>query len=278
MSCWAVIVAAGRGSRAGLGVNKVFHPVNGRSVRCLDAIERSGRFNGAVVVLSPEDEGRFGELRVAEGPFAIVKKTVAGGATRRDSVCNGLLALPEDTRIVAIHDAARPFVTTAMIDATLDSARACGSGVISTPVVDTIKHKTPVLVVEQRIREQKGHKFAGYLKVVRLDTHHMIWVDVKQFVTVPYWTMDLEKAVQYGYVIAVYRNNSRYEPMDNKKHRGTLPDGLRVLMCDTKTARYFSKEPAHNPLLGIVFRSKEEKDAYYRTFLFFNRDDLSMVY
>ncbi len=145
-------------------------------------------------------------------------------------------------------------------------------------VVDTIKHKTPVLVVEQRIREQKGHKFAGYLKVVRLDTHHMIWVDVKQFVTVPYWTMDLEKAVQYGYVIAVYRNNSRYEPMDNKKHRGTLPDGLRVLMCDTKTARYFSKEPAHNPLLGIVFRSKEEKDAYYRTFLFFNRDDLSMVY
>ena len=145
MSCWAVIVAAGRGSRAGLGVNKVFHPVNGRSVlgRCLDAIERSGRFNGAVVVLSPEDEGRFGELRVVEGPFAIVKKTVAGGATRRDSVCNGLLALPEDTRIVAIHDAARPFVTTAMIDATLDSARACGSGVISTPVVDTIKQIGP---------------------------------------------------------------------------------------------------------------------------------------
>ena len=141
MSCWAVIVAAGRGTRAGLGVNKVFHPVDGRSVlgRCLDAIERSGRFNGAVVVLSPEDERRFNELRIAEGPFGIVKKTVFGGATRRDSVCNGLLALPEDTGIVAIHDAARPFVSAAMIDATLDSARACGSGVISTPVVDTIK-------------------------------------------------------------------------------------------------------------------------------------------
>ena len=141
MSCWAVIVAAGRGTRAGLGVNKVFHPVDGRSVlgRCLDAIERSGRFDGAVVVLSPEDEQRFTELRIAEGPFDIVKRTVLGGATRRDSVCNGLLALPEDTGIVAIHDAARPFVSAAMIDATLDSARACGSGVISTPVVDTIK-------------------------------------------------------------------------------------------------------------------------------------------
>ena len=110
MSCWAVIVAAGRGTRAGLGVNKVFHPVDGRSVlgRCLDAIEQSGRFDGAVLVLSPEDEQRFTELRIAEGTFDIVKRTVLGGATRRDSVCNGLLALPEDTGIVAIHDAARP--------------------------------------------------------------------------------------------------------------------------------------------------------------------------
>ena len=141
MSCWAVIVAAGRGTRAGLGVNKVFHPVDGRSVlgRCLDAIERSGRFDGAVIVLSPDDERRFDELRIAEGPFGIVKKTVLGGSTRRDSVCNGLLALPENTEIVAIHDAARPFVSAAMIDATLDSARDYGSGVISTPVVDTIK-------------------------------------------------------------------------------------------------------------------------------------------
>ena len=50
MSCWAVIVAAGRGSRAGLGENKVFHPVRGRSVlgRCLDAFERFGGFDGGM--------------------------------------------------------------------------------------------------------------------------------------------------------------------------------------------------------------------------------------
>lgn len=141
MNCWAVIVAAGRGLRAGLGVNKVFHKVGGRTVlgRCLDAIHRSGCFNGAVVVLSPEDEARFAELQRTEGPFDIVKGTAPGGETRRDSVCNGLLALPEDTEVVAIHDAARPFVSRAIIDATLDSARAFGSGVISTPVVDTVK-------------------------------------------------------------------------------------------------------------------------------------------
>ena len=141
MSCWAVIVAAGRGSRAGLGVNKVFHAVGGRTVlgRCLDAIQRSGRFDGAVVVLSPEDEARFAGLQRSEGPFDIVKGTALGGETRRDSVCNGLLALPEDTEVVAIHDAARPFVSRTIIDATLDSARVYGSGVISTPVVDTVK-------------------------------------------------------------------------------------------------------------------------------------------
>ena len=145
MSCWVVIVAAGRGRRAGLGVNKVFHPLNGRSVlgRCLDAIQRSGRFDGAVVVLSAEDEARFEALRAEEGPFDIVKRTVAGGETRRDSVCNGLLALPEDTEIVAIHDAARPFVSVGIIDATIESARTWGSGVISTPVVDTIKQIGP---------------------------------------------------------------------------------------------------------------------------------------
>lgn len=141
MSCWAVIVAAGRGSRASLGVNKVFHAVGGRTVlgRCLDAIQRSGRFDGAVVVLSPEDEARFAGLQRSEGPFDIVKGTALGGETRRDSVYNGLLALPEDTEVVAIHDAARPFVSRAIIDATLDSARVYGSGVISTPVVDTVK-------------------------------------------------------------------------------------------------------------------------------------------
>ena len=141
MSCWAVIVAAGKGVRAGLGQNKVFQSIRGRSVlaRCLAAFEECGRFDGAVLVLSEEDEARFGALCRAEGPFPLVKKVVAGGWTRRDSVCNGLLALPENAGIVAIHDAARPFVSEEVIAATLDAAREFGSGVISTPVVDTIK-------------------------------------------------------------------------------------------------------------------------------------------
>lgn len=145
MSCWAVVVAAGRGERAGLGHNKVFEPVRGRTVlgRCLDAFTRSGRFDGVALVLSEQEIPAFEALRGREGPFPIVRKIVSGGASRRDSVYHGLLALPEDTRLVAIHDAARPFLTDDVIDATLKSAAQYGSGVISTPVTDTIKQVLP---------------------------------------------------------------------------------------------------------------------------------------
>ena len=141
MSCWAVIVAAGRGARSGLAQNKVFFPINSRSVlaRCLDAFRDSDRFDGAVLVLSAGDEALYRELELREGPFELVTKVAMGGESRRDSVYNGLKALPEDCEIVAIHDAARPFVSKSVIDATLESAKRYGSGVISTPVVDTVK-------------------------------------------------------------------------------------------------------------------------------------------
>ena len=141
MSCWAIIVAAGRGTRSGLKQNKVFFELEGRSIlsRCLDAFQNSRRFEGVVLVLSPEDEARYGALAEREGPFPLVRAVIHGGETRRDSVLNGLLAVPKGTEIVAIHDAARPFVSREVIDATLDSAMEQGSGVICTPVVDTIK-------------------------------------------------------------------------------------------------------------------------------------------
>ena len=144
-------------------------------------------------------------------------------------------------------------------------------------VTGMIQHKTPVLVLDQVLKEEKGHKFRGYLKVFRLDNQKVTWIDAKQFVTVPYWTLDLPEAVNYGFCIAVYRSRSRYEPMDRTRHRGTLPDGLRILMCARPTSRFFSPEKETNPLLGIVFRNMEAP-AYYRTFLFFNPEDLILVY
>ena len=143
---------------------------------------------------------------------------------------------------------------------------------------DAVRHKSPVLVLDQELREEKGHKFRGCLDVIRLDTMDRAWISVTNFVTVPYWTLGLGESVQYGYSIAVYRDRSRYEPMDKNGHRGTVLDGTRVLMCDKRTSRYFSPDPEHNPLLGVVFRSGEAGDAVYRTFLFFSAEDLIPIY
>ena len=148
-----------------------------------------------------------------------------------------------------------------------------------TAVTGEIPHKTPVLVIEQDLKEGKAYKFAGRLRVVRLDTKEIVWVDVTQFITVPYWTLELSEAVKLGFCIAVYRSKSRFEPMDRKKHRGPLPDGTWVLLCDrTKFPRYTSPDKENNPLLGIIFRSNRKSEAYFRYFLFFNEEDLTLVY
>lgn len=145
MSVWGVIVAAGKGTRAELETNKVFHPINGRSVlsNCLDAFAHAKALDGIVLVISQCDEPLYRELCDREGSNPLVKFIAFGGATRRESVYNGLKALPADAEIVAVHDAARPYVTPEIIQATINSARQYGSGIISTPVVDTIKQIMP---------------------------------------------------------------------------------------------------------------------------------------
>lgn len=141
MSVWAVVVAAGRGKRSGLDCNKVFFAWRGRTVlsRCLDALETSKVFDGIVLVIHRDDRALYEETVRREHANALVRKIVFGGATRQESVYNGLRALPENAEIVAVHDAARPFVTSEIVRATVESARECGSGVISMSVVDTIK-------------------------------------------------------------------------------------------------------------------------------------------
>ena len=156
MSVWCVVVAAGRGVRAGLGMNKVYAKLEGRSVlsRCLDALAASEVFDGIVLVISAEDEALYRELCESEGAQPLVKHVVHGGDCRRRSVRNGLALVPEDAEIVAVHDAARPFVSPEVVRATVESARDWGSGVISTPVTDTIKRAKDGVIQETPDRDE----------------------------------------------------------------------------------------------------------------------------
>ena len=135
--CWAVMVAAGQGSRMGLSYNKALMPLMGKPMLklTLETLIKSGLYAGVVVVVSAGDRERVSALIKGEERV----KLAEGGATRQQSVLSGLRALPEDCEYVAVHDAARPFVTPAILKATLDSAIEYGSGVACTAVTDTIK-------------------------------------------------------------------------------------------------------------------------------------------
>ena len=135
---WAVVVAAGRGARFGGGVNKVYAALAGRPVLAysLDNIAMSGVFDGIVVVHAPGEDA-LARMAVSDAKLPVL--LVEGGERRQDSVARGLDVLPPETRIVAVHDGARPLAPPELFARCVAVARECGSGVAASPVRDTVK-------------------------------------------------------------------------------------------------------------------------------------------
>jgi 2-C-methyl-D-erythritol 4-phosphate cytidylyltransferase / 2-C-methyl-D-erythritol 2,4-cyclodiphosphate synthase len=142
-----LVVAAGRGARAGAGGPKQYRELAGRQVltRTLEALLNSAPEARALVTIHPDDLDLYQDA-VAPLPERLRARLLApvfGGATRQDSVCNGLEALAAlgaaDDAPVLIHDAARPFVAPGLIARALDAARDRGAAVPGLPVIDTIK-------------------------------------------------------------------------------------------------------------------------------------------
>lgn len=130
----AIVTAAGRGSRAGFGENKLLRPLGGGTVleKTVAAFEESGLFGEILVTVSAEDETR---VRAIFGGHPLVK-IVPGGPTRTKSVLNGLRASAAD--IVLVHDGARPYVTRAILEDCIGSVKKYGSGVAAYPAADTL--------------------------------------------------------------------------------------------------------------------------------------------
>jgi len=137
----ALIVAAGKGERAGGGVAKQYRPVAGKAVlaHAIDAVARHPSIGTIQVVIGAGQlasyEAAIGERRLAA--------PVIGGATRRDSVIAGIEALDAD--IVMIHDAARPFLPLAVIDRLLAALDAADGAVPALPVADTLARGSRLL-------------------------------------------------------------------------------------------------------------------------------------
>ncbi|MDE6398495.1 MAG: 2-C-methyl-D-erythritol 4-phosphate cytidylyltransferase, partial [Clostridiales bacterium] len=145
----ALILCAGTGTRTGLPYNKILYTLGKKPIlqTTLDAFAQSC-VTRIVLAVQPCDEQAVRELAA---PYKNV--TIAtGGNTRTQSVRNGLRAA-KGCDIVAIHDGARPFVTPALINATVQSAQAYGSGIAAVPAVDTIKEAHDGAITKSLPRE-----------------------------------------------------------------------------------------------------------------------------
>ena len=136
----AIIVAAGKSTRMGPRVDKLFLPVAGRPLlaHAWQRFDNAPCIGEIILVVRDGLQSVFADLAAKLGftkPFHLV----AGGKERQDSVWNGLQALSPDADIVAIQDAARPCTSLALIEATIQAARQHGAAVAAQPVADTIK-------------------------------------------------------------------------------------------------------------------------------------------
>jgi len=142
VSVTALIVAAGRGARAANaeGRPKQYCPIGGVPMiaRTIAAFAGHPRIDDILVVIHPDDEALY---RAASEPYARrLRKAVAGGACRQDSVCAGLEALASlGPASVLIHDAARPFVPAELIDRVIDSLETHQGALPALPVTDSLK-------------------------------------------------------------------------------------------------------------------------------------------
>jgi 2-C-methyl-D-erythritol 4-phosphate cytidylyltransferase len=137
---YAVIVAGGSGSRMKSDVPKQFLPLAGTPViiHTLNRfIDCSKEIN--LILVLPESEIRTWESLSLQHHFTAPVRIVKGGASRFQSVKNGLSAITDKEALVAIHDGVRPFIRKEIIEESFRLAELHGNAVASVPLKDSIR-------------------------------------------------------------------------------------------------------------------------------------------
>ncbi len=157
-----IIPAAGLGTRMGrsapekAGISrKQFMLLNNSPIiiHTLRKFANSALVNETIVALREEDEAWANDLFRKELPGQNVR-TVLGGESRQQSVENALAHVSEDTELVAVHDAVRPFVEREIIEKVIREAAATGAAIVGIVPVDTVKqvHRNKVRATLPRER------------------------------------------------------------------------------------------------------------------------------
>lgn len=150
-----ILPAAGKSTRFRDKDKKVFAAIDGRAVwlRAAETFVSRQDVVQTLVVIAPEDDETFRSRYGAHlGLLGI--EIVPGGRERFESVGNALARLRDDVELVAIHDAARPCVTAALIDEVFAAAARTGAALLAVPVSDTVKRGDARGVVEATVPRQ----------------------------------------------------------------------------------------------------------------------------
>ena len=170
----ALIVAAGRGFRAGAGGPKQYRRLGGQTVlrHAAQALLAHPRIDAVRVVIHPDDGAAYAEAVAGLS----LPPPVAGGATRQASVRAGLEAIAADggAALVLIHDAARPFVPAAMVDRILAALATQPGATPALAVVDSLRRGADGLVEASvdraalwRVQTPQGFAFDAILAAHR---------------------------------------------------------------------------------------------------------------
>ncbi len=155
MKVWGIIVAAGGSQRFDGVVPKQFMEICGRPLLAwtISRFENAASIDQIAVVVAEEYLLHTSRKVVDPFGFGKVAKVVIGGETRRQSVLNGLQALPISTGYVAIHDGARPLVKPDDIDRTVATARTERAALLAVSATDTVKRARQGFVLNTLARD-----------------------------------------------------------------------------------------------------------------------------
>jgi 2-C-methyl-D-erythritol 4-phosphate cytidylyltransferase len=140
MSVLAIIPAAGAGLRMGGDTPKQFLSLEGLPIfiHTLKKFAVSGVIDEIILGVQHEEMERTSKAINAER-IAKPVRLVAGGTSRQETVSRCLAQASQDTEIVLVHDAVRPFIDLALIRQVVDAARKDGAAILGIPSVDTVK-------------------------------------------------------------------------------------------------------------------------------------------
>lgn len=136
----------------------------------------------------------------------------------------------------------------------------------------SLPHQTKVLVKEQYLKHRNHGDYEGYLLVEITDNNKQCIINVKNFVTKPYWTFvdDLQQAAMIGYFVAEYKQSSINKPTTGRNEQVDIKNGTRVLVTGINNNKYGTR------IKAIVWQ--KWKLGYGGVNCYFDAEDLSIVY